>query len=125
MKEDTVDTLNRLLVIDHLEVGPVRLGKRRMETPYTVTAGGQVKTFNFLYVYAEDVFDPSLSADLNLASMLSAQVALNYGLFCREILFHGVFDAHDRRFIQDMAANTAREIYVKKFLEPNPFLTGD
>ena len=24
-----------------------------------------------------------------------------------------------------MAKNTAREIYVKKFLEPNPFLTGD
>ncbi len=63
------------------------------------------------------------SADQNLASMLSVQIALNYGLFCREIHFHGLFDAHDRRLLQDMAANTAREIYVKKFLEPNPFLT--
>ena len=125
MKEIAADALSRLLVIDRLEVGPVRLGKRRLEVPYTVTASGRTEMFKFLYVYGEDVFDPSLSADLNLASMLSAQVALNYGLFCREILFHGLFDGHDRRFIQDMAANTAREIYVKKFLEPNPFLTGD
>ncbi len=51
-------------------------------------------------------------------------MALNYGLFCREIVFHGPFDRHDRAFLRDAAANTAREIYVKKFLEPNPFLTG-
>ena len=56
-------------------------------------------------------------------SKTPAQVALNYGLFCRSIVFHGTFDELDRRFIQDMAENTAREIYVKKFLEPNPFLT--
>ncbi len=56
--------------------------------------------------------------------MIAAQVALNYGLFCDEIVFHGPFDHHDRRFIESMAANTAREIYVKKFLQPNPFLRG-
>jgi creatinine amidohydrolase/Fe(II)-dependent formamide hydrolase-like protein len=49
-------------------------------------------------------------------------VALNYGLFCNEIVFHGTFDNHDRRFLTKMAQNTAREIFVKKFLEPNPFL---
>ena len=49
--------------------------------------------------------------------MIGAQVALNYGLFCRKIVFHGIFDGTDRRFLSDMAQNTAREIYVKKFLE--------
>ncbi len=57
--------------------------------------------------------------------MIAAQVALNYGLFCDEIVFQGSFDRHDRRFIEEMASNTAREIYVKKFLEPNPFLLGE
>jgi hypothetical protein len=57
--------------------------------------------------------------------MMAAQVALNYGLFCEEIVFVGRFDKHDQRFIQDMARNTAREIYVKKFLEPNPFVRGE
>jgi len=49
-------------------------------------------------------------------------VALNYGLFCREMVFRGLFDASDRKFLTDMLANTAREIYVKKILQPNPFL---
>jgi 7-cyano-7-deazaguanine synthase in queuosine biosynthesis len=57
--------------------------------------------------------------------MIAAQVALNYGLFCRRLEFHGYFDRADRRFLATMATNTAREIYVKKLLEPNPFLIGD
>jgi creatinine amidohydrolase/Fe(II)-dependent formamide hydrolase-like protein/7-cyano-7-deazaguanine synthase in queuosine biosynthesis len=56
--------------------------------------------------------------------MMAAQVALNYGLFCDELVFHGWFDEHDRGFIEEMAQNTAREIFVKKFLEPNPFVIG-
>ena len=57
--------------------------------------------------------------------MIAAQVAINYGLFCRAMVFHGAYDEADQRFIRDMAENTAREIYVKKFLEPNPFLVGE
>ncbi|MEX1309997.1 MAG: creatininase family protein, partial [Candidatus Sulfomarinibacteraceae bacterium] len=72
--------------------------------------------------YDEDVFSPGDPASANLASMIAAQVALNYGLFCREMVFRGPFDRNDRRLLQEMAANTAREIYVKKFLEENPFL---
>jgi creatinine amidohydrolase/Fe(II)-dependent formamide hydrolase-like protein/7-cyano-7-deazaguanine synthase in queuosine biosynthesis len=54
--------------------------------------------------------------------MIAAQVAMNYGLFCNEMVFYGLYDEADQRFIQNMMMNTAREIYVKKFLEPNPFL---
>ncbi|HPQ42453.1 MAG TPA: creatininase family protein, partial [bacterium] len=80
---------------------------------------------DLVYKYQEPVFDPSDPASANLAAMIGAQLALNYGLFFRRIVFHGVFDAADRRFLQDMTDNTSREIYVKKFLEPNPFLIGD
>jgi creatinine amidohydrolase/Fe(II)-dependent formamide hydrolase-like protein len=71
------------------------------------------------------VFDPERPESRNLADMIAAQVALNYGLFCREIVFNGLFEKTDRQFLRAMAENTAREIFVKKFLEPNPFLVGD
>lgn len=111
-------------VIRRLEVGPVHVEGRRLVSPYSVTRNGRTEASELVYRYEEDVFSPGDPASLNLACMLSAQVAMNYGLFCDEIVFHGPFDRADRRFIEEMARNTAREIYVKKFLEPNPFLHG-
>ncbi|MDH3814731.1 MAG: creatininase family protein [Acidobacteriota bacterium] len=117
--------IDSLRVIDRLEVGPVRLERKRVVAPYTVIRGRKRESLDFINRYEEAVFEPDDPAALNLASVVSAQVALNYGLFCREIVFHGPFDRHDRKLLVEMAANTAREIYVKKFLEPNPFLVGD
>lgn len=118
------DPLAPLRAFDRLEVGPVRLEPRRLVAPYTVHANGGTETTELAYRWEQEVFDPSDSGDRNLAALIAAQVALNYGLFCDELVFHGPFEAADRRFLQEMAANTAREIYVKKFLEPNPFLVG-
>jgi creatinine amidohydrolase/Fe(II)-dependent formamide hydrolase-like protein len=133
VKSDKLDKVSRLsesdlkkilIVIDLFEVGPVRVEKRRLVAPYTVTIGNKKDTIDLIYKFEEDVFDPDEPESVNLACMMAAQVALNYGLFCREILFHGLFNKHDRRFLEDMAKNTAREIYVKKLLEHNPFLVG-
>jgi creatinine amidohydrolase/Fe(II)-dependent formamide hydrolase-like protein len=121
MKHDD-DPLRTLRVFRSLEVGPVELKPNRLMAPYTLTADGGTETTVLTYRFEEAVFDPDALIPRNLASMISAQVALNYGLFCDEMVFHGTFDAFDRRFLHDMAENTAREIYVKKFLEPNPFL---
>jgi creatinine amidohydrolase/Fe(II)-dependent formamide hydrolase-like protein len=112
-------------VIDRLEVGPVRVEKRRLTCPYQVMQDGRADVFEFQYSYEEEVFDPREPASQNLASLMAAQAALNYGLFCTEIVFHGLFDRVDRQLLDAMAKNTAREIYVKKFLEPNPFLIGE
>ena len=119
------DSLKVLRTIDRLEVGPVRVEPRRLVTPYRVVRDGSEERTELIYTYEEDVFDPSRGEDLNLAAMIGAQAALNYGLFCDAIVFHGFLDAVDRRFLRSMAENTAREIYVKKFLEPNPFLRGE
>jgi creatinine amidohydrolase/Fe(II)-dependent formamide hydrolase-like protein len=119
------DPLEPLLVFDRLEVGPVVLEPRRLKAPYRLFYGGGQEETEFVYRFEEDVFDPNDPVSVNLASMMAAQVALNYGLFCRKIVFHGIFDGTDRRFLTDMAQNTAREIYVKKFLEPNPFIVGE
>jgi len=118
------DPLAVLGVIDRLEVGPVRVERTRLIAPYTVTRRGTSETFELIYRFGEDVFEPHDAASLNLASMIAAQVAINYGLFCREIAFRGPFDENDQRFIEEMIENTAREIFVKKFLEPNQFLVG-
>jgi creatinine amidohydrolase/Fe(II)-dependent formamide hydrolase-like protein len=117
------DPLYALQVFDRLEVGPVKLEPRRLTAPYRIYGNGREDRTELVYSYEETVFDPSEPESQNLADMIAAQVAVNYGLFCRSIVFHGTFDKIDRRFIQDMAENTAREIYVKKFIEPNPFLT--
>ncbi len=115
-------TLESLKVIDRLEVGPVTVEPRRLVAPYRVVTGAGESSTELIYRYEEAVFDPDDPSSLNLASMIAAQLALNYGLVCSEIVFHGPFDRHDRRLLNEMAANTAREIFVKKFLEPNPFL---
>jgi 7-cyano-7-deazaguanine synthase in queuosine biosynthesis len=117
-------SLESLQVFDRLAVGPVRVEPRRLVAPYRISRDGQEHFIDLIYRWEEAVFDPKCLASRNLASMIAAQVALNYGLFCRTLEFHGPFDRFDRTFLVAMAANTAREIYVKKFLEPNPFLVG-
>ncbi len=116
--------LEPLLVLDRLEIGPVEITARGLRAPYRATANGEAGETVLAYRYEEDVFDPGDPAARNLAAMVAAQVALNYGLFCRELVFRGPYDARDRGFIEEMAANTAREIYVNKILKPNPLLTG-
>ncbi|MDP2469486.1 MAG: creatininase family protein [Candidatus Palauibacterales bacterium] len=118
-------SLGSLAVLDRLEVGPVEITTRGLKAPYRAWVGGESKETVLAYRYEEDVFDPSDPQALNLAAMVAAQVALNYGLLCREIVFRGPYDERDRRFIEEMAANTAREIYVNKFLKPNPLLAAD
>ncbi len=121
---DAVDPLSDLEVIDRLEIGPVRLEPKRLVAPYRLLQDGREASTELIYSYDEKVFDPADKRSYQLASMISIQVALNYGLFCRSIHFHGEFDETDRRLIREAAENTCREIYVKKFLEPNPFLVG-
>ncbi len=119
------DPLKVLEVIDRLEVGPVRLEKDRLVAPYKVVQGDRTGSIDLIYRFEESVFEPDEPASLNLASVMAAQVAMNYGLFCKEIVFNGYYDDADRKFILEMMENTAREILVKKFLEPNPFLVGE
>jgi creatinine amidohydrolase/Fe(II)-dependent formamide hydrolase-like protein len=121
---DASDPLALLEVIDRLEVGPAVIAADRLTTPYRVEREGRTESFELIYRYEEPVFTPGDPAAANLAAMVGAQVAVNFGLFCREIVFAGPYDAADRRLLGDMLANTAREIYVKKFLQPNPYLRG-
>ncbi len=122
-RKEPGNPLEPLLVMDRLEVGPVEVTLRGLRATYRTWMNGKSDETILAYRYEEDVFDPGDPGSLNLAAMVAAQVAINYGLLCREIVFHGPYDRHDRAFIEEMAANTAREIYVNKILKPNPLLT--
>ena len=113
-----------LVCFESLTVGPVILEATKISAPYTLKLpSGETSANELVYSYSEPVFESS-GASINLASVMSVQVALNYGLFCREIVFDGLFDEADKRFILDMLENTSREIYVNKFLMDNPFLVS-
>ena len=114
-----------LLVIDVLRVGPVEVKSDRLRMPYTLIQGDVQDTNDLIYKYTEDVFDPDDPHAHNLAGMIGVQLALNYGLFCRRIIFDGLFDAADRRLILDMLHHSAREILVHKLYKPNPFLVPE
>ena len=108
-----------------LTVGPAVVEPARVRTPYRLTGlDGREEETELIYRWEEELFSPEEPDSLNLAALITAQAALNYGLFCDEIRFCGPFDSADRRFLNGAAGNTAREIYVNKFLRPNPFLVG-
>jgi len=125
---DQIQTINEIKVLevfDTVEVGPIKLEKNRITAPYLIRQGNRTDSNELIYSYDESVFNPQDESDMNLANMIAAQVALNYGLFSKQIIFNGIFDNVDRRTLRDWAENTAKEIYVNKLFNDNPFLQGE
>lgn len=115
--------LEDFLVIDTLKVGDITVSPRRVQAVYSVVRkDGTTASTELIYSYESAVFNPDDPADRNLASMMAAQVALNYGLFCRRIILEGSYDAADRSFLRQMMENTSREILTNKLLVPNEFI---
>ena len=73
-----VRALDTLGVIQRLEVRPARLERTRLTVPYKVIQNGRGDSMELIYRFEEEVFVPDEPASLNLASVMSAQVALNY-----------------------------------------------
>jgi hypothetical protein len=122
-KEGAHPSIESLVVFRSLQVRIHELTPKRLKARYELTlATGQVVETDLIYAFGEAVFNKNSHTCWNLASMMAVQVAFNYGLFCRELIFVGVFDRFDQRFILDMIENTSREIVVNKFLFPNEFL---
>ncbi len=88
MTGNNLKNKNPLIVWDRLEIGPVKVERRRLSVPYRIVFDGKEDSINLLYTYEENVFDPGDEASQNLAGMIGAQLALNYGLFCKRMVFH-------------------------------------
>lgn len=112
-----------LVVFSKLKVHDLKVEPKRIKANYTIEKRDSTSVTNeLIYSYNQQYFSKKNWEDVNLASMMAAQVALNYGLFFETIELHGVYEETDKRFLLDMLENTSREIYALKFLKKNEFL---
>jgi creatinine amidohydrolase/Fe(II)-dependent formamide hydrolase-like protein len=117
------DPFAALEILDRIVVRRPRLEPRRATAELRIEPKrGRPQRAEIGFSYEEDVFRRGDPAADNLAALATAQVALNYGLFAREIVFEGLLDASDIELLTAAARNTAAEIYVHKIAAPNPFL---
>ncbi len=116
-------SVRSLVVLSKLRVHQIIVEPKRVKATYSVyKSDNSIVSNELIYSYNDVYFDGKKPEDINLASMMLAQVALNYGLFSEVIEFDGLYDETDKRFILDMMENTSREIFVNKFLTKNEFL---
>ncbi|WP_430934172.1 hypothetical protein [Saccharicrinis sp. 156] len=116
-------TLESFLVHKKLSVRNIKIEPKKVKAEYCVeNFSGETQSIELIYSYDKPYFNPKLAKDVNLASNMLAQVALNYGLFFEIIEFDGLFDKADQRFILDMMENTSKEILTNKLLIKNEFL---
>ena len=112
-----------LVVFNILKIHQLVVEPRRVKATYTIVKNsGEEVSNELIYSYQSAYFDRKNAADVNLASMMAAQVAINYGLFFEKIIFNGLYEKEDRQFLKDMIENTSREILVNKFFHKNEFL---
>ena len=116
-------TLQSLLIFPRLKIHDLTVEPKRVKAAYLLTKpdGSEVQN-ELIYSYDEKIIDPKSPESINLASMMAAQLAMNYGLFCKEIIFDGLYDEADKHFISNMTENTSREVFVNKILFKNKFL---
>lgn len=112
-----------LVVFKTLKIHAVTVAPKRVKATYTIVKknGDEIEN-ELIYSYNAVYFNKKNAEDVNLASMMVIQVAINYGLFFENIVFDGLYDETDKRFISDALENTSREILVMKFLNKNEFL---
>ncbi len=116
-------TIESFKVLRKLSVHGIQIEPRQVKATYSVERySGETDSFELIYSYEHPYFQRKDASDVNLASMMLAQVALNYGLFFEEIEFDGLYDITDRKFIMEMMENTSREILTNKLLIQNEFL---
>ena len=116
-------TLDTFLVLKRLTVHNICIEPKKVKASYSVEKrSGESDSFELMYSYENAYFDKGDPTDINLASMMLVQVALNYGLFFESIVLDGLFDSTDQQFIRQMMENTSREILTNKLLVKNEFL---
>lgn len=115
--------LESFVVLKKLSVKNIKIEPKKVKADYYIEkSSGETDSAELIYSYEKPYFSKKNANDVNLASMMLAQVALNYGLFFETIEFDGLFDKVDQRFIIDMMENTSREIVTNKLLIKNEFL---
>ncbi len=115
--------LDSFVVLKKLSVNKIYIEPRKVKADYCIEKfTGEKESMELIYSYEQAYFDKKNPVDVNLASMMLAQVALNYGLFFETVELDGLYDSVDKKFLSDMMENTSREIVTNKLLIKNEFL---
>lgn len=118
-----MSNIRSLVVFPLLKIHQIIIEPKRVKATYSIQKkDGTLVSNDLIYTYNQVYFSKKNAQDVNLASMMLSQVALNYGLFFETIEFDGLFEEVDKRFLKDMTENTSREILVNKFFTKNEFL---
>lgn len=116
-------SLDSFVVLKRLSVTDIEIQPKKVKARYQIECfSGETDSYDLIYSYDSAYFDKKSGVDVNLASMMLAQVALNYGLFFRTIQFDGLYDEADKKFLGAMLENTSREIVTNKLLIKNDFI---
>ncbi len=116
-------SLKNYIVLQSLTVKDIKVAPDRVSATYEIIdKKGKISSNQHIFKYEKSYFDPYDLWDQNLAAMMVSQVAMNYGLFCEQLIFYGNYDKSDQQFIKEMTENTCREIYVHKLLSHNVFI---
>lgn len=116
-------TLDSFRVHRKLSVRNIHIEPKKVKAEYCIERfSGDSGSFELIYSFEQGYFSRKNPADVNLASMMLVQVAINYGLFFEIIEFDGLFEHADQQFIRHMMENTSREILTNKLLIKNEFL---
>jgi hypothetical protein len=116
-------TQEDFVVLKRLLVNSVSVKPQQVKATYCIEKfSGEQQCIDLIYSYERSYFNAANPADINLASMMVAQVALNYGLFFQSIELDGLYSKHDQSFLMAMLENTSREILTNKLLVTNEFI---
>ena len=116
-------SLESFVVLRKLSIRNIKIEPRQVKAEYCIEHfSGNTECLELIYSYEKAYFTKKNAEDVNLASMMVAQVALNYGIFFQTIEFDGLYDKTDKRFLIDMMENTSREILTNKLLVKNEFI---
>ncbi len=86
-------TLESFVVLKKLSVKNIKIEPKKVKADYCIEkSSGETDSVELIYSYEKPYFSKKNANDVNLASMMLAQVALNYGLFFETIEFDGLFD---------------------------------
>ena len=116
-------SLDSFVVQKKLSVTNIEVQPKKVKALYVVERfSGETDSYELIYSYDSPYFNKKNGTDVNLASMMLVQVALNYGLFFQTIELDGLYDKTDKKFLAAMLEVSSKEILTNKLLIKNEFI---
>lgn len=108
-----------LKCFDKLTVTNLVVKRRRFSADYRVIRDGYEESYKLLHTYEEDL---PAEKTTEFAALAVVVPAINYALFCDEIIFDVPLTELDIKFVEDMVQVNARDIFVNRVVRRTGFV---